>query len=101
MLGRSLRQMQHLYNGYRNLTTRILDPNSTSTHQGSNTSRSFTGLYNLARGVVLAQSASTRFERLGDRLHFLILSETEEFLAEKDALINTVRLHFPHLRISS
>ena len=91
MLGRSLRQMQHLYQGYKNLTLRVLDPNSTTTYHSTNASRNSTGMFSSVRGVVLAQSASTRFERLGDRLHLLILSETEEFLAEKDALINTVK----------
>jgi hypothetical protein len=42
------------------------------------------------RGVVIADSAITRFERLGDRISLLILSEAQEFLAEKEALINTV-----------
>ena len=37
----------------------------------------------------LAQSASVRFERLGDRLQLLILSQTQEFLAEKDALTSS------------
>ena len=97
MLGRRLRQMQHLYQGYKNLTLRILDPSLSNAHNGTSTPRSFTGLSPPARGVVLAQSASIRFERLGDRLHLLILSETEEFLAEKDALINTVRLHVIYL----
>ena len=94
MLGRSLRRMQHLYQGYKNLALRILDPSSTTTHHGTSASRSFSGISSLARGVVLAQSASTRFERLSDRLDLLILSETEEFLAEKDALINTVKRTF-------
>lgn len=44
-----------------------------------------------SRGVSLALSAAQRFERLGDRLELLILSETKEFLAEKDALVSTVR----------
>jgi hypothetical protein len=84
--------MQHLYEGYKNLTQRILEPKATTIHHGSATPRSFSGLAGV-RGVVLAQSASTRFERLGDRLHLLILSETQEFLAEKEALISTVGPH--------
>lgn len=72
--------MQHLYKGYQNLTLRILDSKSTTLFSSSTT---------IPPGVPLSQSASVRFERLGDRLHLLILSGTEELLAEKDALINT------------
>jgi hypothetical protein len=84
--------MQHLYKGYENLTQRILEPKATALHNGAATPRSLTGLTGQAssRGVVLAQSASTRFERLGDRLNLMMLSQTEEFLAEKEALISTV-----------
>jgi hypothetical protein len=46
----------------------------------------------MRKGVVLAPSAYQRFERLGDRLQLLILSEATELLAEKDALISTVSL---------
>ncbi|KAG9245642.1 hypothetical protein BJ878DRAFT_418765 [Calycina marina] len=86
ILGRRVRQMQHLFEGYKNLTLRILESSSSTVRGGSNLT---TGLSTSSRNVILAQSASTRFERLGDRLTLLILSETEEFLAEKDALINT------------
>lgn len=88
ILGRQIRQMQHLYKGYENLTQRILEPKATTIHNGAATPRSFTGLAG-GRGVVLAQSAGTRFERLGDRLNLMMLSQTEEFLAEKEALIST------------
>jgi hypothetical protein len=89
--------MQHLYEGYKNLIERVLEIKSrelkaSGKHDGSSTPRSMSlsGLINSPRGAVLAPSASTRFERLGDRIKLLILSETEEFLAEKEALINTV-----------
>ena len=83
--------MQHLYEGYKNLIERILE-NKAVTIQGSATPRSFSGLTTGQRGVHLAKSASQRFERLRDRIQLLILSETEEFLAEKEALISTVLL---------
>jgi hypothetical protein len=41
-------------------------------------------------GAKLSASASQRFERLGDRLQLMILSQTEELLAEKDGLSTTV-----------
>jgi len=89
ILGRQLRESQGLYNGYENLIRRILEP-KTSTHFGTATPRTFSGLTTSGhRGVMLATSAAQRFERLGDRIELLILSEIREFLAEKDALINT------------
>lgn len=80
--------MQGLYEGYKNLVQRIIDLKSITTQGLSSTPRSLSGLGTGARGVILAQSASQRFERLGDRLQLLILSGTQEFLAEKDALIS-------------
>ena len=91
MLGRKIRQVQHLYEGYKNLIQRILEPKSTTLH-GSTTPRSLSGFDSTRKGVVLAPSAYQRFERLGDRLQLLMLSETTELLAEKDALISTVNL---------
>ncbi|TAQ89005.1 hypothetical protein B7494_g2683 [Chlorociboria aeruginascens] len=95
ILGRQIRQMEHLYEGYKNLIQRVLEPKgSVAQAHGTSTPGSFIGLNGLtnsngSRGIVLAQSASKRFERLGDRLQLMILSETREFLAEKDALIST------------
>lgn len=88
VLGRKIRQVQHLYEGYKNLIQRILEPKSTSLH-GSTTPRSLSGFDSARKGVVLAPSAYQRFERLGDRLQLLMLNETAELLAEKDALIST------------
>lgn len=41
------------------------------------------------KGVVLTRSARQRFQRLGDRIRLLVLSELNEYLAEKDALVST------------
>lgn len=92
-LSKRIRQMQHLYKGYHNLITRILEPKSSSTWEADTPDGSFM-TQNGRSGVRLAASASQRFERLGDRLQLLILSETGEFLAEKEALSNTVRFPF-------
>ena len=81
--------MEGLYEGYKNLITRIIEPKSIPSH-GMTTSRNVSNLADEARGVVLAQSSIQRFERLGDRLDLLILSGTKEFVAEKDALISMV-----------
>ena len=66
---------------------------------GNAPSRTPTGLGTApgSRGVSLALSATQRLERLSDRLELLILSETKEFLAEKDALVSTVGLNSPTL----
>jgi hypothetical protein len=40
--------------------------------------------------LVLHESARMKFDRLSDRLEFLILSRTKELVEEKDALISTV-----------
>ncbi|TGO65284.1 hypothetical protein BCON_0003g00790 [Botryotinia convoluta] len=87
-LSKRIRRMQHLYNGYHNLITRILEPKNSSTWEACIPDGSFM-TQNGRSGVKLAASASQRFERLGDRLKLLILSETGEFLAEKDALSTT------------
>ncbi|KAF7951497.1 hypothetical protein EAE96_006806 [Botrytis aclada] len=88
-LSKRIRRMQHLYNGYHNLITRILEPKkSSSTWEAGTPDGSFMAQSGRS-GVKLAASASQRFERLGDRLKLLILNETGEFLAEKDALSTT------------
>jgi hypothetical protein len=83
--------MQGLYEGYKNLIQRIMEPKSTTIYGMATPRTSFSGPNpGGPRGVVLAQSACQRFERLGDRLQLLILSGTQEFMAEKDALISMV-----------
>lgn len=97
ILGRQIRQSQHLYEGYKNLIKRILEPKITPIKLTA-LSRSSTNLTNLSvnlgdqgNGVMLASSAAQRFERISDRLELLILSEMKELLAEKEALVSTVR----------
>ncbi|CZS90673.1 hypothetical protein WAI453_004041 [Rhynchosporium graminicola] len=90
LLGRQIRQNQHLYEGYKNLIKRILEPTSAMNH-GHATPQTPAG-FSIgpgSRGVSLALSAAQRFERLSDRLELFILSETKEFLAEKEALAST------------
>ncbi|CCD52177.1 hypothetical protein ACHAPF_003417 [Botrytis cinerea] len=87
-LSKRIRRMQHLYNGYHNLITRILEPKNSSTWEADTPDGSFM-TQSGRNGVKLAASARQRFERLGDRLKLLILNETGEFLAEKDALSTT------------
>ena len=73
--------MQHVYKGYKNLCNRVVDPKATTIQGSQNTNGNL---------VTISQSASQRFERLSDRIEILILSEMEEFTAEKESLISTV-----------
>lgn len=87
VIGRDVRVMQHLYESYKKIIQRILEVNSgNNLSLGSATPRSVFG----RKGVVVSRSACNRFERLGDRIQLLVLSELQEFLAEKDALVSTV-----------
>ncbi|EKD15881.1 uncharacterized protein L3040_003262 [Drepanopeziza brunnea f. sp. 'multigermtubi'] len=92
ILGRQIRSSQHLYEGYKNLIKRILEPKPAPVHLTA-LSRSSTNLSagpgGKGNGVTLSSSAAQRFERISDRLELLILSETKELLAEKEALVST------------
>jgi hypothetical protein len=101
-LGSEVRQMQHVYEGYKNLVLRLLEPSKKATH-GANPMLPHSSTMEVARmnghqGPFLASSAVSRFERLGDRLELLILSETKELLAAKEALGGTVWSSSPHLQ---
>lgn len=101
ILGQEIRTMHHVYEGYKNLISRILEPPKSAILEDltPSRSRSFSMMSapaclsplppeNNTRNLV-SRSAAARFERLGDRLQLLILSQTNEFLVEKEALMNT------------
>ncbi|KAH6678354.1 hypothetical protein B0J14DRAFT_582510 [Halenospora varia] len=88
VLGADIRRMHHVYEGYKNLIQRILEPQKHS-HATALPGESPKSTASSAQSPPLAQSAISRFQRLGDRLQLLILNETKEFVVEKDALINT------------
>ncbi|EPE36333.1 hypothetical protein GLAREA_05671 [Glarea lozoyensis ATCC 20868] len=90
VLGSRIREMDHVYEGYKNIIQRILEPpkiDNSRTLSANSESQWSRGKGR--QGPAIATSAISRFERLGDRLQLLILSETKEFMAEKDALTNT------------
>jgi hypothetical protein len=109
VLGSQIRSFHHIYEGYKNLIQRMLVPpdSAVTNANGSETPYSMSRSMSIAAHhpsiekeahVVISRSARARFERLSDRLQLLILSQTEEFLTEKDALMNTVSclpFHFP------
>lgn len=70
-----------MYKSYKNLIERILKYKTGTVSQSG-------------KRVSVALTASERFERLGDRIELLVLSSVDEAIAEKDALLNTVRSQF-------
>ena len=80
-LGKGLRQLQHLFESYKNLFETIrksppLEPAE-------------------IRDVQLQSQARDRFVRLIDRLQLLMLNTINEYIDEKTELSNTVRPHLP------
>jgi hypothetical protein len=73
--------MQHVYKGYKNLCNGVVDPKATTIQGSQNTN---------SKNPIISTSAVQRFQRLSDRIELLILSEMEEFTAEKESLISTV-----------
>jgi len=80
--------MHHLYKGYHSIIVRLLEPPKGNAMTDMPANGSFMS-QTYRSGVKLTASASQRFERLGDRLQLMILSQTEELLAEKDGLSTT------------
>jgi hypothetical protein len=101
-LNKDLREMRHLFEGYRNLIDKVLNatrghPNI-SLHGNVNTvepdasiDKVLDGTLDLHRPVILTQLAANRFERLRDRLQWLLLDTITGHLEELHALLNTVR----------
>lgn len=73
-LGRDLRQLQHLFESYKNLLESILKPPELED----------------ARVVKLEGQARDRFYRLKDRLQLLVLNTIREYIDEKKELSSTV-----------
>ncbi|OIW34513.1 hypothetical protein CONLIGDRAFT_675485 [Coniochaeta ligniaria NRRL 30616] len=72
-LGRDLRQLQHLFESYKNLFESILKPPDLED----------------ARIVKLEGQARDRFKRLKDRLQLLMLNTIREYIDEKNELSST------------
>lgn len=100
VIGRELRTNQHMHEGYSSIIKRILEykqvssPSATFASHPTTPNASFhfqpaQFLPSPPRRITLALSASERFERLGDRIHLLVLSSLNEALSEKDALLST------------
>ncbi|KAK8032774.1 hypothetical protein PG991_002172 [Apiospora marii] len=103
-LTKDLRELKHLFEGYRYLIGKIMrtsDKNSEPIPERHRLSRmnttNFEGdetdyarvMYAHNRKVFLSESALNRFDRLADRLRWLMLNTIEGYLEEINALSNT------------
>ncbi|KAI1499677.1 hypothetical protein F5X99DRAFT_272086 [Biscogniauxia marginata] len=80
-LSKDLRELKHLFENYRNLVGKIM-----ASGKPEAVLNSYPNAY---RKVSLTNSAMSRFERLGDRLQFLMLNTIEGYLEEINALSST------------
>ncbi|OTA52831.1 hypothetical protein K449DRAFT_390679 [Hypoxylon sp. EC38] len=80
-LSKDLREFKHLFENYKNLISKIMAvgrPNPQANDQ-----------FDTQRRVFLTNSALSRFDRLGDRLQYLMLNTIEGYLEEIAALSTT------------
>ncbi|KAI0599359.1 hypothetical protein F4775DRAFT_591476 [Biscogniauxia sp. FL1348] len=86
-LSKDLRELKHLFENYRNLVGKIMASGQPETHVNRHSHPH--GYAPAYRKVALTYSALSRFERLGDRLQFLMLNTIEGYLEEINALSST------------
>ncbi|KAI0165538.1 hypothetical protein GGR57DRAFT_125474 [Xylariaceae sp. FL1272] len=75
-LSKDLRELKHLFENYKNLINKVM-----ANTQGATVEE--------PRRVMLTTSATSRFERLSDRLQFLMLNTIDGYLEEISALSST------------
>ncbi|KAI0197761.1 hypothetical protein F4808DRAFT_438058 [Astrocystis sublimbata] len=81
-LSKDLRELKHLFENYKNLINKI----TTVAKSGAQAP----GIYpEDPRRVILTETALSRFDRLGDRLQFLMLNSIEGYLREISAVSTT------------
>ncbi|CAJ2513303.1 Uu.00g014220.m01.CDS01 [Anthostomella pinea] len=81
-LSKDLRELKHMFENYKNLVGKIMA-------SGKAESQVTNGPPGEIRRVALTDSAQSRFDRLGDRLQFLMLNTIEGYLEEISALSST------------
>jgi len=93
-LGKDLRELKHLFENYKAMIQKILQTTS-SEKQPVNPLRSMSG-FDLAEEdfgedgvIIMAKSARERFERLGERLQWLMLNTIQGYQDETAALSDT------------
>lgn len=94
-LGKDLRELKHLFENYKAMIQKILQTTSSEKVHASPL-RSMSGL-DLAEEdfgedgvIIMAKSARERFERLGERLQWLMLNTIKGYQDETAALSDTV-----------
>ncbi|KAI1373624.1 hypothetical protein F4677DRAFT_428660 [Hypoxylon crocopeplum] len=80
-LSKDLREFKHLFENYKNLISKIMVVGKPDSQPH--------GQFGLDRRVSLTNSALSRFDRLGDRLQYLMLNTIEGYLEEIAALSTT------------
>ncbi|KAI0450682.1 hypothetical protein F5B21DRAFT_420770 [Xylaria acuta] len=81
-LSKDLRELKHLFENYKNLINKI-------TTLGRPDAQAPSGHVEDARRVMLTDMALSRFDRLGDRLQYLMLNSIEGYLGEISAVSST------------
>ena len=96
-IGRQLAVLKRLYQSYVLIIERILEKQLPLTHQSKHTaieslaSSTDNMLSKPIFGAPLSSAATVRFERLRDRIELYALSEIQECIDEKEALVFLVR----------
>ncbi|KAI0838975.1 hypothetical protein F5Y06DRAFT_36588 [Hypoxylon sp. FL0890] len=80
-LSKDLREFKHLFENYKNLISKIMTVGRPDSQLNSQ--------FDKDRRVFLTNSALSRFDRLGDRLQYLMLNTIEGYLEEIAALSTT------------
>ncbi|KAL7628150.1 hypothetical protein AAE478_002348 [Parahypoxylon ruwenzoriense] len=80
-LSKDLREFKHLFENYKNLISKIMAVGRVDPQQSNQ--------LDADRRVFLTNSALSRFDRLGDRLQYLMLNTIEGYLEEIAALSTT------------
>ncbi len=89
MLSKELRQLKHLFSGYKKLIERLgvdAAPKGASPY------------ISLTKHAKLSHVARDRFSRLSDRIQMLMLNTIQEYSEEKVTLSNTVRSLKSHVQ---
>ncbi|KAF3059268.1 hypothetical protein GL218_05087 [Daldinia childiae] len=81
-LSKDLREFKHLFENYKNLISKIMVVGKPELHHNG-------ALFDGDRKVYLSNSALSRFDRLSDRLQYLMLNTIEGYLEEIGALSTT------------
>ncbi|RYC63947.1 hypothetical protein CHU98_g2270 [Xylaria longipes] len=81
-LSKDLRELKHLFENYKNLISKI-------TTLGRPDAQAQGGHVEDPRRVMLTDTALSRFDRLGDRLQYLMLNAIEGYLGEISAVSST------------